>query len=116
MLLKRLKKRGIIALSVISAGAAIAIAGAAVSGISHGHEKDRASFLSDAVRKAAVQCYAIEGFYPADIGYLEENYALIVDRNKYFIYYEAFASNILPRIDVYEVDADGRVSRILNKN
>ena len=105
---KRFKKCGLMTLSVASAAAVIAFSAAVVNGISHGQNMERVSFLSEAVRKAAVQCYAIEGYYPPDIGYLEENYSLLVDRKKYFVYYEAFASNIMPRIDVYALDEEGR--------
>lgn len=57
--------------------------------------------LSDAIIRSAVQCYAIEGFYPPDIEYLEDNYGLMVDRDKYFISYSVFASNIMPQITVF---------------
>ena len=35
---------------------------------------EREKTLQEAVRKASVQCYAIEGRYPASVDYLEENY------------------------------------------
>ena len=41
--------------------------------------------LSDAIIRSAVQCYAIEGFYPPGIEYLENNYGLLVDHDKYFV-------------------------------
>ena len=55
-----------------------------------------------AVRRATVQCYAVEGIYPADLKYLEDNYGLIIDHNKYYVEYDCFASNIMPSIEVYE--------------
>lgn len=57
--------------------------------------------LSDAIIRSAVQCYAIEGFYPPDIEYLENNYGLLVDHDKYFVSYRVFASNIIPDVDVF---------------
>ncbi|NLL59896.1 MAG: hypothetical protein GX243_03510, partial [Tissierellia bacterium] len=57
--------------------------------------------LSDAIIRSAVQCYAIEGFYPPDIEYLENNYGLLVDHDKYFVSYRVFASNIIPEVDVF---------------
>ncbi|NLK64248.1 MAG: hypothetical protein GX289_04050 [Tissierellia bacterium] len=57
--------------------------------------------LSDAIMRSAVQCYAIEGFYPPDINYLENNYGLLVDHNKYFVSYNVFASNIIPEVQVF---------------
>ena len=61
---------------------------------------ERLSQLEEAIRRAAVSCYAIEGFYPSDTDYLVENYGLIIDESKYTVFYDAFASNILPEITV----------------
>lgn len=57
--------------------------------------------LKNAVRRAAVSCYAIEGVYPPDLLYLRENYGLMIDEEKYFVRYDAFASNLMPEIEVY---------------
>lgn len=67
-------------------------------------KSDAESFkiLSDAIIRSAVQCYAIEGFYPPNIEYLEENYGLLVDHDKYFISYSVFASNIIPEVDLFQ--------------
>ena len=62
--------------------------------------------LSEAIIKSAVQCYAIEGFYPPDIEYLESNYGLLVNHDKYFISYSVFASNIIPEIQVFLKNVD----------
>jgi len=56
--------------------------------------------LEEAIRKSAISCYAQEGAYPNDLAYLEENYGLILNKDKYFYYYDLFASNILPDIEV----------------
>ena len=63
-------------------------------------EVERLENLEKAIHKSAVACYAIEGFYPADIEYLRENYGLMVDEGRYTVIYDAFASNILPEITV----------------
>jgi hypothetical protein len=55
-----------------------------------------------ALEKAIVQCYAIEGIYPADVSYLEENYNLTINKSKYNIFYECFSSNIMPEYGIYE--------------
>ncbi len=57
--------------------------------------------LSDAIMRSAVQCYAIEGFYPPNIEYLEDNYGLMLNRDKYVISYNVFASNIMPEVTVF---------------
>ncbi|MGI5892280.1 MAG: hypothetical protein ACOX7H_06055 [Bacillota bacterium] len=59
--------------------------------------------LKDAVQRATVQCYAIEGMYPPNVQYLEENYGLVYDHEEYIVHYEAFASNILPDITVIDL-------------
>ena len=58
-------------------------------------KEDELVRLKDNIMKAAVNCYAIEGFYPADLSYLEDNYGLIIDE-RYNVFYEVQASNIMP--------------------
>ena len=58
--------------------------------------------LRQSARKAVVQCYTIEGEYPSNVEYLEKNYGLEYNHEKYFIDYELFASNVMPNIDVFE--------------
>lgn len=58
--------------------------------------------LRQSVRRAVVQCYSIEGKYPEEIDYLEENYGLDYNHDKYFVDYEVFGANVMPNIEVYE--------------
>lgn len=64
-------------------------------------EEDRQN-LADALRRAAVACYAAEGFYPPDVAYLQEHYGLQYNEERYVIRYELFASNLMPDITVLE--------------
>lgn len=73
----------------------------AVENTQRSQEEERFHILSDAIRRSVIQCYAIEGFYPPNIKYLEDNYGLIVDHDRYVISYDVFASNIMPTIEVY---------------
>ncbi|MBE5973527.1 hypothetical protein [Lacrimispora xylanisolvens] len=59
-----------------------------------------AETLRDAIRRASVQCYAIEGRYPPSVEYLEENYGIKIDRDRYDVFYSGFASNFMPDITV----------------
>ena len=59
--------------------------------------------LKKAIARASVQCYAIEGRYPPSVEYLEENYGIAIDRERYHVFYEGFASNIMPDITVFPV-------------
>lgn len=61
-------------------------------------EKKKA--LEEAVMRCAIHCYSLEGAYPTDLSYLEENYSLTIDHDSYIVHYEAFAGNIAPDITV----------------
>lgn len=60
--------------------------------------------VREAVRSAALTCYAVEGSYPDDPQYLIR-YGLDYDEDRYIISYDAFASNIMPDISVLEKGA-----------
>lgn len=61
---------------------------------------DRLSTLRDAIWRASVQCYAIEGRYPPSIEYLEEHYGIVIDRERFYVFYDGWASNVMPEITV----------------
>lgn len=63
---------------------------------------DQPDRIKEAIERACVQCYALEGSYPPDLEYLSEYYGLILNEDKYFYYYEIFASNVMPYVEVYE--------------
>ena len=58
--------------------------------------------LEDSVRRTAVTCYAAEGFYPPSVDYMEENWGLQYEKDRYVVRYEVFASNLMPQITVLE--------------
>ncbi|MDO4852706.1 MAG: hypothetical protein Q4A88_04705 [Clostridia bacterium] len=58
--------------------------------------------LEDAVRRAAVACYAAEGAYPPDVTYMIEHYGLSVDESRYIVHYDIFAENLMPDITVLD--------------
>ncbi len=66
--------------------------------------EERLSALESAVRRASVQCYAIEGRYPPSVEYLEEHYGISIDREKYHVFYDGWASNIMPDITVFPAE------------
>ena len=73
---------------------------AAVGRVEQGQQKENEKRVQDSIKKAVVNCYAIEGVYPATLEYVEEHYGLIVDRDRYDVFYEIFADNIMPEITV----------------
>ena len=56
--------------------------------------------VRDAVKNAALTCYAVEGAYPMNLEYLVENYALRYNEERFIVFYDAFASNVMPEVRV----------------
>ena len=73
----------------------------ALDGISRQVDSNQIIYLQNAVRRCAVQCYAIEGRFPDNIRHLEENYNLIIDRSRYIVHYECPGGNLIPQIWVF---------------
>lgn len=74
----------------------------ALSAVERGSGEQGRQLLENAIRKTAVACYAAEGAYPADVAYMETHYGLQVDERRYLVFYEVFASNLMPQITVIE--------------
>jgi len=64
------------------------------------NNKESIKSLENALNKAVVECYAIEGYYPPNIDYIASNYGISIDDDKYIVHYEIFASNIYPDINI----------------
>ena len=73
-----------------------------LSRLEQGRREQGARVLEDALRRAAVACYATEGFYPADADYLCRNYGVVYEESRYQIHYDCYASNLMPDITVVE--------------
>ncbi len=56
-----------------------------------------------AARRAAVECYALEGFYPPEFDYLRAHYGVSPDPSRYFVDYQFIGSNLMPDITVLKV-------------
>ena len=74
-----------------------------VNRISAAQDAAETDIVRDAVKNAALTCYAVEGAYPDSVDYLREHYRLAYDEDRYLITYDAFASNMIPDIWVTEV-------------
>lgn len=72
-----------------------------IENVQKSNDEENFNVLNEAIRRNSVLCYAIEGFYPPNIEYLENNYGLLVDHEKYIISYSVFASNIMPEFTVF---------------
>ena len=73
-----------------------------VSNLSLGQSQEDQLQLEEAVRRAAVACYAAEGFYPPDLEYMKEHYGLQIDSERYTVVYEVFGTNLMPDITILE--------------
>lgn len=65
-----------------------------------GNDQQQLQTLEDAIRKAAVTNYAIDGRYPATLDQIVETYGIIIDENRFIVRYDVFADNIMPTIYV----------------
>ena len=75
--------------------------------ISKSGETEDFQRLETAIKRASVACYACEGKYPDDLSYLIDHYGLQIDEEKYTVYYECIADNLIPDITVLENDRKG---------
>ena len=65
-------------------------------------DQESLRLAEQALRRAAVSCYALEGAYPASYDDLKQRSGLAIDEERYMVFYEIFASNIMPQITVVE--------------
>ncbi|MCC8025418.1 MAG: hypothetical protein LIP16_08985 [Clostridium sp.] len=92
---------------ILSIAAMLVLIGAFAMAVYHFSGKAGASedeALRKAVVRATVQCYAIEGRYPPSVDYLEENYGIEIDRKNYNVFYDGFASNVMPEITIIPIE------------
>ena len=74
----------------------------ALSNLDQGRALEDKAQLEDALHRAAVSCYAIEGAYPPDLAYLVDNYGVQVDTQRFTVVYQLHASNLMPDITVLD--------------
>ena len=73
-----------------------------VSDLAGGHSREERQQLEDVLHRAAVACYSVEGFYPPDLEYMQKYCGLQYDEKQYVVFYEIFASNLMPDITVLD--------------
>ncbi len=95
-----MNRRDLIKLLAIVAVLAAAVL--LVNRIATAQDSAETDIVRDAVKNAALTCYAVEGAYPDSVEYLREHYHLAYDEDRYLITYDAFASNMIPDIWVTE--------------
>ena len=80
--------------------ALLVLLGLGLDDLSSVTRRQEAEGLENTVRRSAVHCYALEGFYPDSLQYLEEHYGLRYDKDKYVIVYETLGANLMPDVRV----------------
>lgn len=86
--------------------AAVGILLVSVGNVSEKQQAENLKQIQDSIHKAVLNCYAIEGSYPATLDYVEQRYGLQIDHDRYDVFYEVFAQNIMPEITVIDKDMD----------
>jgi hypothetical protein len=98
---------------VVAIVAVVAVWG--TGGLSATVTDKQAQFVADSVRRSAIQCYAIEGRFPASVGgldYLKDNYGLTIDQSRYVVYYESMGDNLIPQIQVAAISQEAPLNDI----
>lgn len=77
-----------------------------ITGISKDTTTRQEQALNDALNRAIVSCYSIEGTYPPSLDYIVRHYGLIYDSRLFFIDYRPIGSNIYPEVTVIRKEKD----------
>jgi len=76
-------------------------------GLDQAEESSRAEgvrLLEETILRVAIHSYAVNGHFPESIAYITENYNVYIDRTRFVVHYQVFASNLLPDIRVFELN------------
>ncbi len=92
--------------SIVLAAALIASAWLLFDGISSEGDGAQTTLVKEAIRRALVTCYVVEGYYPSDVEVLKESYGLRYDEEHYFVVLDGFAFNVMPDIRVVRRGAE----------
>lgn len=65
-------------------------------------DREGLRMAQEAADRAVVSCYALEGVYPATYEDLKAKSGLVIDEERYIVFYEAVATNIRPDVTVIE--------------
>ena len=91
-------------MSVVFFVAIICVFVLGISLLSSKNGKDEKEILERALNKDIVHCYAVEGYYPPSIEYIEEHYGLVYNHDKYIVDYESIGNNIIPTVTIVEIN------------
>ena len=73
-----------------------------IQNITHLTKQQQRINLEKAISRDIIQCYALEGYYPTDLNYIEEHYGLTYNKSEFFIDYQIEGENIKPTFTIIE--------------
>ena len=71
-----------------------------MAGLADRVDEQQAQTLERAIERAVVTCYALEGQYPPTLDYIRDNYGVVIDQERYDVFYDVFAQNVMPSVTV----------------
>ena len=89
-----------ILLPVIFLGVMVLMLNAGVNRLTQSHSEESLNAVRNAISRASVQYYTLNGRYPHSVEHLAERVGLMIDFDRFIIHFEVFGSNIPPQITV----------------
>lgn len=77
-----------------------------ISSVSKGTTKRQKEALESALTRCITECYAEEGHYPESIYYLQENYGLRFNEDRFYVDYRVSGANVRPEFTVIAREED----------
>lgn len=71
-----------------------------LNSVDHSTLERQKDSLQHAIDRDIIHCYAIEGFYPPSLAYMEEHYGLTYNKDLFFVDYQPVASNLRPEVTI----------------
>jgi hypothetical protein len=62
----------------------------------------------EAISRATIQCYSLEGRYPPNLQYLVDNYGITLNEDRFVYYYQSIGTNLMPDIRVFALEGELR--------
>jgi len=71
-----------------------------------GNDDRQEQALCNALERDIMHCYALEGFYPPSLEYIEQHYGLTYDKSSYIVDYQPVGNNIYPNFSIIKRGTD----------
>lgn len=80
----------------------IVIFSIAIKTVKDSNTERQDEILRSALERDIMHCYALEGYYPPSLKYIEDNYGLVYDKSAYIIDYRPIGGNIYPNLTIIQ--------------